>query len=429
MQLKGVVKSTLLISLFILTFYGVILLPINAFPESGQTPESEMRYHDHHNHVALYIAFRSNLNVYGMEYDTAISEMMKLPKDELNVVIGFALDQEKLKSDIEKLPPVLICHLSLHSFLINEEGKKMLKEQINTDFVDEFIENIRNNVWIEKNLSTILVLLCNLQEYTVGGIENYFAYLDGLEVYSTEEMLTPNMDFVNKTRSSAYKGRCEFHVSLRDYQDWGKDVKELLGAIKIFLDGAFSQKTAAIKDGYVNPECGKDGLVLYSDEELAEILRYVESEKRDLRVHAIGDLAIEQLLRVIEKEKIEISDISIEHAMFINKEQAKRCKKLGITLCMQPNFSADAVMYAGILKPEILSRMNPFRMLIDEEGFVPGEDLIFGTDGMPQGIENAWDLSNYEGMFKSQYLSREEFDKGFTKKIKGKKALRRYPVL
>ena len=32
---------------------------------------------------------------------------------------------------------------------------------------------------------------------------------------------------------------------------------------------------------------------------------------------------------------------------------------------------------------------NPFRMLIDQAGFTCGEDLIFGSDGMPHGVEYA----------------------------------------
>jgi hypothetical protein len=48
--------------------------------------------------------------------------------------------------------------------------------------------------------------------------------------------------------------------------------------------------------------------------------------------------------------------------------------------------------------PELVERWreanNPFRMLIDRCGFRPGEDLVFGSDGMPHGIEFAlqWSL-------------------------------------
>ncbi|MEM7453170.1 MAG: hypothetical protein AAF456_02335 [Planctomycetota bacterium] len=68
---------------------------------------------------------------------------------------------------------------------------------------------------------------------------------------------------------------------------------------------------------------------------------------------------------------------------------AKRAKDLGLVLSMQPNFTSDSVCYSDRLDSGYLNANNPFRMLIDEAGFVPGADLIFGSDGMPHGIEYA----------------------------------------
>jgi len=51
-------------------------------------------------------------------------------------------------------------------------------------------------------------------------------------------------------------------------------------------------------------------------------------------------------------------------------------------------------------------------MLIDEAGFVPGVDLLFGSDGMPHGPEYAlrWSLfPDYE----EQRLSIKEFEAGY----------------
>ncbi|MCP4176745.1 MAG: amidohydrolase family protein [bacterium] len=385
------------------------------------------RYHDYHNHVAVYIAFRKNLNIYSLNYDIAIEEMMKLDQDKLNVVIGSLLDQDKLNNDIEKLPPILICHNSLHAFYMNKKGKEILLETTRNKFSEEFSKNLNNSLWIEKNLPSILTQLCKLQEYDVNDIENYFSFLDSLETYSTEEMLTPNLDFIIKFRQSVFNGRCIFNIGIKEYKEWGKNYPELLGAIKIFIDGSIAERTASITDGYLYPKYGKDGILIYSDRELTGILKYIESEKRNVAIHIIGDGGIEQLLQILEKKEINIPSIRIEHAMFITKEQAERCKKLGLILSMQPNFSYDAVVYKDILTPETKAKLNPFRMLIDEVGFTPGEDLIFGTDGMPQGIREAWELDHYKGAPDSQNLTWDEFTRGFTKK--DHKKPRAYPIL
>jgi hypothetical protein len=53
---------------------------------------------------------------------------------------------------------------------------------------------------------------------------------------------------------------------------------------------------------------------------------------------------------------------------------------------MQPNFSDDSAHYARRLPDGHPERNNPFRMLIGEVGYVPGADLLFGSDGMPHGF-------------------------------------------
>ena len=82
-------------------------------------------------------------------------------------------------------------------------------------------------------------------------------------------------------------------------------------------------------------------------------------------------------------------------------------------LSMQPNFNSDSVVYADRLSPSMLDANNPFRMLIDKVGFVPGVDLIFGSDGMPHGIEHGLKEATVPSR-ESQKLTEEEFRLGYT---------------
>ncbi len=79
---------------------------------------------------------------------------------------------------------------------------------------------------------------------------------------------------------------------------------------------------------------------------------------------------------------------------------------------MQPNFSSDSTDYADRLDGPRLARNNPFRMLIDEVGFRPGRDLIFGSDGMPHGLAYAaqWGLFP---LFEGQRLTLAELLAGY----------------
>lgn len=79
---------------------------------------------------------------------------------------------------------------------------------------------------------------------------------------------------------------------------------------------------------------------------------------------------------------------------------------------MQPNFSFDSIDYSDRLSKEYLDNNNPFRTLIDEVGFVPGKDLIFGSDGMPHGIYTALKAALFPPL-ENQQLSIAELKAGY----------------
>jgi hypothetical protein len=55
---------------------------------------------------------------------------------------------------------------------------------------------------------------------------------------------------------------------------------------------------------------------------------------------------------------------------------------------------------------------NPFRMLIDQAGFVPGKDLLFGSDGMPHGAAYALNSALFPP-YPGQRLTLPEFIAGY----------------
>ena len=130
-----------------------------------------------------------------------------------------------------------------------------------------------------------------------------------------------------------------------------------------------------------------------------------------IAIHAIGGRSIDQTISVLESldhELAQSSYIRMEHAQLIDLPMALRAKDLGIVLSMQPNFTSDSVHYADRLDEAHLRTNNPFRMLIDEAGFEPGRDLIFGSDGMPHGVEYALTQALFPA-FESQRVSLDEF--------------------
>ena len=182
--------------------------------------------------------------------------------------------------------------------------------------------------------------------------------------------------------------------------------------VKLFTDGALGTRTAAVHGQYLS---GESGFLLHGDEALREKMHGYMKEGVPLAIHAIGGRAVDQVVGSacsLRKEPGCSGQVRIEHAQFISPGTAFAARESGIVLCMQPNFSIDSIMYADRLSPAELAANNPFRMLIDRAGYVPGVDLLFGSDGMPHGMVTALESSLYPP-YPDQQLTLNEFRSGY----------------
>jgi predicted amidohydrolase YtcJ len=210
-----------------------------------------------------------------------------------------------------------------------------------------------------------------------------------------------------------YFERTRFWTDIETFQALSKPAQQLIYGIKIFVDGVLGSETAALNTPYLTTD--KQGVLVYSDKELYRLICEVALFNKALAFHAIGDRATAQIISVltqINHEYGKIPLIRIEHSQFISQNDAKTAKQLGIILSMQPNFSFDSIQYQDRLSIEYCRKNNPFRMLIDEIGFVPGKNLLFGSDGMPHGVPNALESALFPP-FPEQALTLDEFVAGY----------------
>jgi predicted amidohydrolase YtcJ len=118
----------------------------------------------------------------------------------------------------------------------------------------------------------------------------------------------------------------------------------------ILVDGATGERTAAYTQPY-SDKPSTSGLLYHSDDELEAFLRPAHERGLQTAVHAIGDRAIEQVLRIHEK----ISKDSpyrdcrhrIEHFSLAYPDQIKRAADLGIIISTQPILPYYNYTYAG----------------------------------------------------------------------------------
>ncbi|MFO7791662.1 MAG: amidohydrolase family protein [Candidatus Saliniplasma sp.] len=366
--------------------------------------------HDHHNHPSQYAAFFDSANISGVRNkEEAISIIRdKTQKDRANVVLGWNNSYFSFsKSDLDKLPPVIICNLSFHGFVSNGKAEKFIKKRFGSA---EILKKLNDPDWMEANLPQIMKFLIEIEGLGEEKLRYLYDYLLDKGIWRTEDMLLPSENALDAFSDSGLIGRTEFWTDIPTYQQLSEKAQKEIKGIKIFTDGALGPKTAAIEEPYSGENYG---VLLHQEDSLRELIGEVDTEH--VSIHAIGNRAIKMIVNALEdidKSGITLPNIRMEHAQFIDGETAERAKDLGVTLSMQPNFSSDSEHYSDRLSEKYLKMNNPFRMLIDDVDFVPGEDLIFGSDGMPHGAEAALRSSLFPP-FKGQRVTLNEFQRAY----------------
>jgi predicted amidohydrolase YtcJ len=368
--------------------------------------------HDHHSHVSLYAALSDRPDLSGLDKPEALALLRSLPKDSLSMVLGWYSARLDLAEDeLASLPPAVIANYSLHGVLLTPGARELLK-----DSDPELVARHQDPEWCERNLAALLAVYVRSAGLTQEKLGAFMRRMESLGLGSLEDMAVTDERAVQVIRSSPWGGRVRLWADPGTYQKLSKEARDGVTGLKLFADGALGLRTASMEEAYMG---GGKGLLVHKDSELLE--KVLASRGLPLSIHALGSRAVEQVLRVLEllaKDGARLPAVRLEHVQFMDEAQARRARSLGLTLSMQPNFSADSRDYADRLSPAARAANNPLRMLIDRVGFVPGKDLVFGSDGMPHGADAAlrWALfPDFEG----QRLSLDELVAGYGPALEG----------
>jgi len=344
---------------------------------------------DHHTHPLLYAAFAEGLDLGQHPTDTRAEAVERIRAFRgagaatWGIAYGWNTAHYPLRrADFDGLAPLVVLNLSLHGLVVNGAGRERLGR---TD--PEAAARIDDQHWVELHLQRVLNLFAS-EGGTPERLQRFFRWLlEEHGVFHAEELLLAGANEIALFDAAGLADRTTLWAPPAVYDAAGA-VSERIRGVKLFTDGAVGARTAALGQTYRD---GTDsGMLVYGDAELeGTVGRYLRAGRR-VAVHAIGDRAIDQAIAAVAATgPLTDSQVRIEHAQFISAEAARRARSLGIVLSMQPNFSADSVHYRDRLPAGFAERNNPFRMLIDEAGFVPGVDLLFGSDGMPHGARAA----------------------------------------
>ena len=364
---------------------------------------------DHHTHPSLYATLSNCLDLRSISNKEDALSLIRERDEEINIVLGWNNSLYSFaKEELDNLAALFICNISFHSFLMNESAKEKLCNSYN-----DIVTNIEDMNWVEKNLPQISKLIVNIQPCTNKQITAFHEDLLQQGIWYAEEMLLPNKAIFDQFNELGYLERTLFWSDTKTFRSLDKETQKNIYGIKLFADGALGSKTAAIEEPFLT---GEKGLLIYSDNDLYDVIDELSDINKPISIHAIGDMATGQVITVLSKIKQVQHNIPpqvrIEHCQFISKRNAEKAKSLGIILSMQPNFSYDSAQYNDRLSETYCSQNNPFRMLIDEVGYDPGKDLFFGSDGMPHGVNYALKMALFPP-FPGQKLSLNEFIAGY----------------
>jgi hypothetical protein len=143
-----------------------------------------------------------------------------------------------------------------------------------------------------------------------------------------------------------------------------------IGFIKILADGSLGARTAALKKPYSDKPETK-GMMLYTQRRLNKLVLKAHEAGLQLAVHAIGDRAIESVLKAFSNALREVPRQNhrhrIEHCSVLNPKLIRSMKRLGLIASVQPHFISSDFWVVDRLG-KIRSRwVYPFKTLMHED--------------------------------------------------------------
>ena len=329
-----------------------------------------------------------------------LKEILKeILKEKKELIIAYDFDESKWKKKefpkkeeldkISKNVPIILRRICGHFAVGNSKALLILKSKNakNIDFETGIMKEdvpLNLNYYFPPTKEEIKKAFIKGQEIAL--------FLGITEVH--EILGLKNFENILEFKEKEFLIRINLYVVLKNIEEIKKfekikekfEKKEFLKlkGIKIFADGSIGARTAFLKDDYKDLK-GEKGILLIDEDTLIYFLKYAEKNGLQLLVHAIGDAALEYVLKIFNK-MISENPLRhrIEHFEIVNKYIIKMAKKSNIYISMQPNFVREWQgknrMYYKRLGEKRWKNMNPFKTLLNE-----GLNIAFGSDCMPIG--------------------------------------------
>ncbi len=337
-----------------------------------------------------------------MDMMTLLSEVAsKTPKGQW--IIGHSWDESKWKDEpryptlkdldeISRDHPIYLRRIDGHMGVINSLAYEKLKIPHDLPYLVFDEKGKFTGLIKEKAMEYVDAKLKSNQRELIKAVERSHRVAINKGVTAVGEFVTPeSLNALNQyfaKNFNMYKVTAYFWVEYLDYvlkmgiRTFTRTSKIKIGGVKLMVDGSIGSRTAALREPYKDDPSNK-GKLLFTEEELEEII--LKAEKADMQVviHAIGDRAIDTVIDVYKKaRKVRELRHRIEHFEMVHEEHIMAVKKLGIVVSMQPNFTANWQQRGGLYERRLgwerAKKMNPYKQIYES-----GVIMAFGSDNMP----------------------------------------------
>ncbi len=282
---------------------------------------------------------------------------------DLRVIWGIGWDQELFsegrwprKEDIDRAVgdiPVVLSRVCGHAALLNSAALEMLLEDL-PEGMEKYIirdekgeptgiviEDLTYLVW--KKILTLLdyrEVLLKASRYlasngvtTVGFMSADTTAFRVLQELEEEDLL--------RTRVYVYfEGNgLDLLASAGIRRNTGMELVKSQG-VKFFVDGSLGARTAFLSEEY-SDDPGNKGKLLLREDELATSIRKAVDAGLQPAVHAIGDGAVDVVLKAIRMSRVRGENVRIEHASVLRDDQINLIREMGVKVCVQPRFAVS----------------------------------------------------------------------------------------
>ena len=257
------------------------------------------------------------------------------------------IDKNKLDSFIPD-HPILLIHKSGHMGFLNTAGIERLKTLLETlpkDQVDLekgiLVEDAlwKTYSWIKSRIKNedFINMILEAQNYILRHGVTTIA-VAGCDEQCMEALLGAERSGEMRIRVYVYiYPRQEDWVE--EYYRWRDRTRgnvSVLG-IKLLADGALGTRTAYLSTPY-NDEPSNCGKLLLTHDEIRKYVKEAVKIDAQVAIHAIGDAALDEVLKAYYQFKQYRHLLRIEHASLVRDDQLEMIRKIKPLISVQPRF-------------------------------------------------------------------------------------------